>query len=101
MSVTDSTFTDNGGRIPDICNDNPVTYTGPPGTPAFATITDSIFTDSNGYVTSLTNEYNSTMHISGSTFTGNSSSHGAGAIASGDAGAGGTLTVSDSTFSGN
>jgi hypothetical protein len=101
LSVTDSTFTDNGGRMPDICNDNPVAYQGPPGTPAFATITDSTFTDSNGYGASLTNEYNSTMHISGSTFTGNSSSHGAGAIASGDAGAGGTLTVSDSTFSGD
>jgi hypothetical protein len=101
LSVTDSTFTDNGGRMTDICNDNPVTYQGPPGTPAFATITDSTFTDSNGYGASLTNEYNSTMNISGSTFTGNSNSNGAGVIGSGAQGDGGTLTVSDSTFSGN
>jgi hypothetical protein len=101
MTVAGSTFTGNSGHTTDICNDDPPTYSGCCASPATTTITDSTITGESGYVAALSNGGGSTMIISGSTFKGNSASHGAGVVGSGTDGMGGTLTVSDSSFSGN
>jgi len=101
MTVAGSSFTANSGRDTDVCNDAPPAYSGPSAPPAATTITNSTFTGEGSYGAPLSNEYGSSMVISGSTFTGDGAGHGAGVIGSGVAGAGGVLSVTNSVFSGN
>ncbi len=101
MTVAGSTFTNNTGRDTDICDDAPPTFSGPSAPPAATTITNSTFTGESSYGAPISNEYGSSLVISGSTFTGNGAGHGAGVIGSGVGGAGGVLGVTDSVFSGN
>ena len=104
LAITDSTFTDNtaddGGAI-DNLNDGTATITGSTFTGNSTTADGGAIDNADNGDTAITSS--ASLAVSDSTFTGNTAGSDGGAIDNADVGAGitGTVTVTDSTLSGD